>query len=60
MTITAHAEMNAKLRRALQDLLEQVRSLNGYELTRDIEPHKAQACWDYAVEQAGNILGVTG
>jgi hypothetical protein len=46
----------ARLRDVLKDLLDQVESLNGYELTRDIESYKAQACWDDAIDKAGAIL----
>ena len=46
------------LRRALQDLYDQVCSLEDYRLTRDIEPYKAEACFDYAVEQARLALKV--
>jgi len=41
---------------ALRDLLEQVESLEGYSLTRDIEPYKAQAIWDSAIRNARNAL----
>ena len=41
---------------ALAELLLQVESLEGYELTRDVEPHKAQACWDDAIRRAHEAL----
>jgi len=41
-----------KLRSALKELVEQVDSLDGIELTRDQEPYKAQACWDEALDRA--------
>jgi hypothetical protein len=51
--LIAHAR---KLESALRDLLDQVESLNGYELTRDVEPYKAQACWDDAIDRARDAL----
>lgn len=44
------------LHQALFELLEQVESLDGYQLTRDVEQYKAQACWDAALEQAAAAL----
>lgn len=44
------------LRSALDALLVEVESLDDYSLTRDIEPHKAQACWDYVIDQARTAL----
>ena len=44
------------LHSALDTLLTEVKNLNGYELTRDIETHKAQYCWDYAIDQAEKAL----
>lgn len=41
---------------ALDGLLVEVESLDDYSLTRDTETYKAQACWDYAMEQAVNVL----
>ena len=34
------------------DLLDQIESLQSYELTRDLEGYKAQAIWDSAIENA--------
>ena len=48
-----------KLRSALQDLYDQVCSLEDYTTTRDIERHKAEACMDYAVEKARTVLKET-
>ena len=48
-----------KLRRALEELLEQVESLEGYELSRDLEPYKAEAVWDWTIENAANALRET-
>lgn len=48
-----------KLRRALKDLLEQVESLNGVEFTKDIEPYKAEANWNDAMENAHAVLKTT-
>jgi hypothetical protein len=45
-----------KLRRVLSELLEQIDSLEGYELERDVDHCKAQACWDSAIENARNLL----
>ena len=47
---------NAKLRAALDGLLVEVESLDDYSLTRDTEPYKAQACWDYAIDTARTVL----
>ena len=44
------------VREALRDLLEQVESLNDYELTRDVDNYKAQACWDDAIRRAQAAL----
>lgn len=41
---------------ALVELREQIKSLNGYELTRDLDTYKAQANWDYAMEQADRVI----
>jgi uncharacterized protein with HEPN domain len=41
---------------ALADLLQQVQSLESYTLTRDVEPYKAQACWDDALKRAEDAL----
>ncbi len=37
---------------ALEQLIEQIDSLEGVEFTRDTEKYKAEACWDYAVTRA--------
>jgi hypothetical protein len=47
---------NAELRSALKDLLEQVESLDGYQVTRDLDRYKAEACFDDAMERARNAL----
>jgi hypothetical protein len=49
-------EAQSALRQAMAELLEQVKSLEGYELTRDAEPYKAQACWDDAIRRAEDLL----
>lgn len=60
--LSSHRKLEAKsalladMRSALRGLVEQVESLEGYQLTRDIEPHKAQACWDYVIDQARTAL----
>lgn len=41
---------------ALRELLEQVESLAGYELTKDVESYKAEAIWEYVNEQASETL----
>lgn len=41
-----------ELKRILRQLLDEIESLYDYELTRDTEPYKAQACWDYAMDAA--------
>lgn len=48
-----------ELRSALVDLLEQVEQLDGYELTRDLEPYKAEANWDDALHRARTVLRLT-
>jgi hypothetical protein len=45
-----------QLERALRRLLEEVESLEDYTLTSDVEPYKAQACWDDAIREASNLL----
>jgi len=47
------------LRRALRDLLEEVEALEGYELSSDLEPHKAEAIWDAVLFEAGKALRET-
>jgi hypothetical protein len=44
------------LSNALKELLEQVDSLDDYTLTRDDEPYRAQAAWDYVLQHAQNVL----
>ena len=45
-----------QLRRALSELLEQVQMLDGFELSRDLEPYKAEAVWDAAIFEAEKAL----
>ena len=45
-----------KLRKVLSELLDQIDSLEGYELTRDTENYKAQANWDSTIQQARDCL----
>ena len=44
------------LREALRFLVEQVESLEGYDLTPDIEKYQAQANFDDALSMAGKAL----
>ena len=41
---------------ALRGLVEQIESLEGYQLTRDIDSYKAQANFDDALATAGDAL----
>lgn len=52
------AERNRRmeLKAALREVLEQIESLDSYELTRDIEPYKAEAVWDHVMERAYKVL----
>lgn len=45
-----------ELAKALRDLLELVETFNDVELTRDIEPYKAQAIYDRTLERAREVL----
>lgn len=45
-----------QLERALRNLLDMVESLEDYTLTSDLEPYKAQACWDDAIREASDVL----
>lgn len=47
---------NTESVKALRELLEVVDSLDGYQLTRNTEPYKAQAVFDCTVEQARRVL----
>ena len=49
-------EEQSKLRSAMSELLDVVKSLEGYELTRDVEPYKAQAVFDDAIRRAEELL----
>jgi hypothetical protein len=40
----------------LEELVEQIDCLDGIEFTKDLEPHKAEACWDYALVRARNLI----
>lgn len=40
-----------RLALALRDLLDQVQSLDDFTLTRDVEPYKAEACWDDVIRE---------
>ena len=44
------------LLRALEELLEQIDSLEGVTFTRDTEAYKAEACWDYALIRARALV----
>jgi len=44
------------LRQALDELLEQIECLGGIEHCRDVEPYKAEACWDDAIRRAQDAL----
>ena len=37
---------------ALQTLLDEIECLDDISVSRDTETYKAQACWDYALENA--------
>lgn len=54
LSIPEHIE---RLRAALKDFLEQVENLDDYQLTRDLEPYKAQAVWDDVLHRASEVLG---
>ena len=45
-----------KLRSALKFLYEQVLSLEDYTVTRDLDRHKAEACFDGAIDEARKAL----
>ena len=49
-------EEQSKLRSAMSELLDVIKSLEGYELTRDVEPYKAQAVFDDAIRRAEDLL----
>lgn len=45
-------------RAIIVDLLDQIDSLQSYELTRDLEGYKAQAIWDSAIENAKRYAAI--
>ena len=45
-------------RAVIIDLLDQIESLQSYELTRDLEGYKAQAIWDSAIENAKRYAAI--
>lgn len=58
-----NAEANARLiagppdlLRALSELMEQIECLGGIEYSRDVEPYKAEACWDDAIRRAQSAI----
>ena len=52
---------NAKLREALRLLFAQVNSLDSYTLTRDLDRHEAEACWEGAwIEARAALKGEGG
>ena len=64
-TVTAlQAEIEAMRQKAgtgraiIIDLLDQIESLQSYELTRDLEGYKAQAIWDSAIENAKRYAAI--
>jgi hypothetical protein len=57
--IASLEQRNGRAVKALAELLEQVDSLEGYSLTRDIESYKAQAVWDDTIENARSALAKT-
>jgi hypothetical protein len=40
----------------LEELVEQIDTLDGMEFSKDLEPYKAEACWDYALVRARHII----
>ncbi len=51
----AERESAAKIKMltdALQTLLDEIECLDDISVSRDTEAYKAQACWDYALENA--------
>lgn len=44
------------LHRALSDVLDQIATLEGYELTTALDLIEAEACWDEAINHAKAIL----
>jgi len=47
---------NKELRSALDDLVTEIDCLSDIQVSRDTAQYKAQACWDYALENARNAL----
>jgi hypothetical protein len=54
--LTRAWEEQSKLRSALSELLDAIDSLEGYELTRDVDHCKSQAIWDDAIRRAQDLL----
>jgi len=44
------------LLKALNEILEQIECLGAIEYSKDLEPYKAEACWDYAVSRAHSVI----
>ena len=49
----------AKLRAALRELMDAIEYVEDKTYTRDIEPYKAEAIWDWAIETANKALRET-
>lgn len=49
-------DLEKKLTQALRELIEQIDCLDGIEYSRDLEPYKAEACWDDAYNRACKVL----
>lgn len=49
-------EDRERLKIAVQGLLEQIDMLDSYTLSKDLDPYKAEACWDDAINYAKSAL----
>ena len=54
--LLAARKREADLLSALRELIEQVDSLEGYTLTRDLESWEAEACFDDALTRAKRVV----
>lgn len=57
--VVNYADLYVQARKLLSLLLGQVESLNGYELTKDTDRYKAQACWDDSIRVCQDFLSIT-
>lgn len=48
--------LEIKLFACLRELLEEIDCLDSVSFSRDLEPHKAEAIWEYSLQRARNLV----